>query len=274
MTYFTFLLLFLIFPLTVLLFGFYLRRGGGNRPPAAFDTWPIWAVLAGLVVIAVTYTTPWDNYLVATRVWWYNPDLVTGLTLGYVPIEEYTFFILQTILTGLVTYVLMSRLYRDHPLPDFEPDPKLRWRATAGVGIIWLLSTVLLLSGWAPATYLTLILSWALIPVLVQFAFGADILWHYRRLLVWGIVPLTLYLAAADTLAIYLGIWTISPEQTLNVLLGGILPLEEFTFFLMTNVLVVLGITLIMARESHRRVGTYQLKRAGGRGSASSSPPG
>lgn len=44
------------------------------------------------VVLAVVYTAPWDNYLVATGVWSYNPGLVTGVTLGWVPIEEYTFF--------------------------------------------------------------------------------------------------------------------------------------------------------------------------------------
>ncbi|MBN2146972.1 MAG: lycopene cyclase domain-containing protein, partial [Anaerolineales bacterium] len=52
------------------------------------------------VGIALVYTTPWDNYLVATGVWWYNPALVTGLRLWYVPVEEYTFFVLQTLLNG------------------------------------------------------------------------------------------------------------------------------------------------------------------------------
>ena len=52
-------------------------------------------------MVAVLYTTPWDNYLVATGVWWYDPHLVAGLVLGWVPIEEYTFFILQTLAMGL-----------------------------------------------------------------------------------------------------------------------------------------------------------------------------
>jgi lycopene cyclase domain-containing protein len=61
-------------------------------------------------VIAVVYTTPWDNYLVATGVWWYDPQLVTGLVLGWVPIEEYTFFIVQPILAGLWLLMLMRYL--------------------------------------------------------------------------------------------------------------------------------------------------------------------
>jgi lycopene cyclase domain-containing protein len=63
-----------------------------------------------------------------------------------------------------------------------------------------------------------------------------------------------LFLAAADALAIADGIWTIDPEQTLNWYLGGILHFEEFLFFLITNILVVFGMTLFLAAESQIRL--------------------
>jgi len=65
----------------------------------------------GLVVLALVYTTPWDNYLVATRVWYYDPALVWNTIIGYVPLEEYLFFILQTVLVGLFTVWLWRRVY-------------------------------------------------------------------------------------------------------------------------------------------------------------------
>jgi lycopene cyclase domain-containing protein len=68
------------------------------------------------VVIALVYTTPWDNYLVATNVWWYDPELVTGIVIGWVPIEEYTFFILQPILGGLWIFFLRNRMTIDSDL--------------------------------------------------------------------------------------------------------------------------------------------------------------
>lgn len=252
MTYFGFLARFLLIPLLIMggLHVWDARRGVGV--PAPFRTWKAWQVIAGHVVVAMVYTTPWDNYLVATAVWWYNPALVTGITIGWVPIEEYTFFVLQTILTGLWVVWLMPRLR--YPA-QFVPRPLVRGVSSAVLGLIWLISTIVLFSGYTPANYLTLILSWALIPVLVQTIFGGDILWHYGKLLLWGIVPTTLYLGAADALAIHAGTWVISPEQTLGFLIGGILPLEEFLFFLFTNVLVTLGVTLVMARESHSRAG-------------------
>src|SRR5205085_4477808 len=68
-------------------------------------------MLVGITTIAVVYTTPWDNYLVASGVWYYDPRLVLNVTLGYVPLEEYLFFILQTCLTGLVVFWLWRRFY-------------------------------------------------------------------------------------------------------------------------------------------------------------------
>ncbi len=67
-----------------------------------------WWPLAALVGIAVVYTTPWDNYLVARAVWTYPPEAV-WFTIGYVPIEEYAFFVLQTVITGFIVRLLQAR---------------------------------------------------------------------------------------------------------------------------------------------------------------------
>jgi lycopene cyclase domain-containing protein len=101
MTYFSFLIYFLVIPIIILaIIALVDRRRGAELPPT-LRSWPPWAAITLHVFVAVLYTTLWDNYLVATRVWWYDPDLVTGITFGWVPIEEYTFFILQPILAGL-----------------------------------------------------------------------------------------------------------------------------------------------------------------------------
>ncbi len=261
MTYFGFLARYVLPPL--LIFGglVLFDRQILKRSPAPFDGWPPLRVLAGLVGVAVVYTTPWDNYLVASGVWWYDPALVTGITLGYVPLEEYTFFVLQTLLTGFYVLWLMGRLPGRATTRPRTAGGAVRPVAVAAAAGIWTVSTIVLFSGWAPGRYLTLILSWALVPVLIQLAFGADILWRHRRLLFWGIVPPTLYLAAADAVAIQAGTWQISPAQTLGIFVGGGLPLEEFTFFLMTNLLVVFGLTLLLARESHERAAGFLGRR-------------
>lgn len=100
MTYILFLFLFVCLPLVGL---FLTLRDVLRRQHLT--------MLIGLATIAVVYTTPWDNYLVATRVWYYNPQLVLNIALGYVPIEEYAFFILQTFMAGLFALWLWRRYY-------------------------------------------------------------------------------------------------------------------------------------------------------------------
>jgi lycopene beta-cyclase len=255
MTYFGFLAIFIGIPLLILTGLLLAARYSELSLPARFTGWPDWLAVGALIVIAFAYTTPWDNYLVATGVWWYDPALVTGIVWGWVPIEEYTFFVLQTLLGGLWLLVL----FRYWPPADSYPPLVGRWRvwSTAVVLLLWVGSIILLLSGWRPGTYLGLELVWALPPIAIQLAFGADILWRYRRYVLSSIVILTLYLSATDALAISSGTWTIDPQQSVGIYLGGVLPIEEFIFFLVTNILVICGITLLLARESHERFDAF-----------------
>jgi lycopene cyclase domain-containing protein len=84
-------------------------------------------------------------------------------------------------------------------------------------------------------------------------AFGADILWYFRRIVLLTILVPTIYLASADSLAIDAGTWTINPGKSLMIFISG-LPIEEFIFFLTTNTLVVLGIILAGTIEGKIRL--------------------
>lgn len=253
MTYFGFLLLFLGIPILILVGLTYWDKQRGRGRDGRLNHWPALGGILLHVLIAVIYTTPWDNYLVATRVWWYDPELVTGLTLGWVPIEEYTFFVVQPILGGLWLWFLARRLTQPVGAESFRAG--LRWQVPLLLLIVWGTAVAVLAAGWQPGTYLALELGWALPPIMLQLAFGADILWRYRRIVLLSLVPLTLYLSGADALAIGAGTWTIDPGQSLGLLLGGILPVEEFVFFLLTTVLITFGLTLLWAGESHERIG-------------------
>lgn len=251
MTYFGFLLRFLGLPILLLGLIAVFDHRRGKTIPVYFRGWPMWAAVLLHVVVAVVYTTPWDNYLVASGVWYYDPNLVTGVVLGWVPLEEYTFFVVETILAGLWIAFLMRRM--TFAWPASLPSPHWRTAPAALVGIVWLGSVAVLVSGWPPGTYLGLELAWALLPIMVQLAFGGDILRRYGRLVVTAIGSLTLYLSAADYLAIGSGTWAINPAKSLPGLIAGVLPVEEVLFFLLTTTLIAFGIVLITAQESHQR---------------------
>ncbi|MBE2221468.1 MAG: lycopene cyclase domain-containing protein [Anaerolineae bacterium] len=260
MTYFGFLALFVGIPIVILLILTWWDKRRGITMSARFDSFSPWWVLFIMIIIAVIYTTPWDNYLVATRVWWYDVNLVTGYVIGWVPIEEYTFFIVQPIMTGLWLLFWMRRTTNSSfitPHSSFKESARLRIVVVGITAVFWAVMVAILISGWKPGTYLALELSWALFPILIQLAFGFDILWYYRRLVLLGILVPTVYLAFADSLAIQAGTWTIDPQQSLNIFIGN-LPVEEFIFFLLTNTLLVFGMTLALAAESQPRLQQYK----------------
>ena len=127
--------------------------------------------------------------------------------------------------------------------------PRLRRNATFVAIGIWLACVVPWLAGWEAGTYLGLEVGWLGLPIILQLAVGADVLWHRRRLVAAALLPPWLYLSAADFLAIGSGTWTIDPAQTTGILLGGVLPIEEVIFFLLTNVLIVFGMVLLLGMD-------------------------
>ena len=249
MTYFSFLLLFLVVPIGLLLILTVRDRQRGKIAVGFLDGWSVWLAIGLHVLLAIVYTTPWDNYLVATRVWYYNPNLISGVVLGWVPLEEYTFFVLETFLVGLWWLLLVRRVKTSG---EFRPRRKISIVSTAVLAAVWCLTVSVLISGWKPATYLSLILVWALPAIMLQLAFGADILWHFRKIVIFAILPVFLYVSAADTLAISSGTWTIDPAQSLRIWIWA-LPIEEAVFFLLTAMIIGFGLTLSLERTSQER---------------------
>jgi lycopene cyclase domain-containing protein len=256
MTYFGFLLRFLAIPILVFLAITCWDTKRNRQIPGFHNGRLVWAAIGIHILLAVVYTTPWDNYLVATGVWYYNPKLVTGLVIGYVPIEEYTFFVLETILSGLWWWFLARRISH---LPMGEGlgvrvNKLLIYLSALLLFFLWLVSAYLFFFGNVKWTYFSIILFWSLPALIVQAIFGADILWHYRKLVVWSILVPGMYLSLMDIIALRETTWSISPGQTTGILFFGILPLEEALFFFITNTLLTFGLTLLLARVSQGRL--------------------
>ncbi len=233
MTYLQFHLVFIVPLLAVL--GWRLSRvfpALGRRAPVALPL---------IMAVAFVYTTPWDNYLVWKEVWGYPPDRVLA-RIGYVPVEEYLFFLLQPWLTGMLFYRLLARLPRAEP----PPTSPLGVRLAGGVPLLAVSAVGFWCLTFEAGTYLGLILAWAGPVLAAQWLFMGPSIWRLRRAVAPGIALPTLYLWVADRHAIADGIWYISERYTLGWVPLG-LPVEEATFFLVTNILVVFGTVLFLA---------------------------
>ncbi|MFB6091190.1 MAG: lycopene cyclase domain-containing protein [Halobellus sp.] len=195
-----------------------------------------WIGVGIVTVVAVAYTTPWDNFLIARGVWWYG-DGTTIATVGHAPIEEYLFIVVQPWLTALwLSHLSVPTTW---PAADRPVGSRLVALGLAtGIGLAgwWMLSL--------DATfYLGAILAWAAPVLALQWLVGAPQLWARRRLVAVGTLVPVLYLCTVDRIAIELGIWVLSEQYTTGLYLLG-LPVEEATFFLVTNLFVVQGLVL------------------------------
>jgi lycopene cyclase domain-containing protein len=60
------------------------------------------------VLLAIVYvaTIPWDNLAVRWGIWFFDWEKTWGIRWLYLPLEEYLFFGLETILAALVWHLL------------------------------------------------------------------------------------------------------------------------------------------------------------------------
>jgi lycopene cyclase domain-containing protein len=109
MTYARFLGLFVVLPILFLVVRY--RRT---------LSWRGLAPMGLLLVVVYAATTPWDNLAVKWGLWGFDPERIWGIKLWYLPLEEYLFFGLQTVLVGLWAGARLRRVL-ESPEPREQP---------------------------------------------------------------------------------------------------------------------------------------------------------
>ncbi len=197
------------------------------------------AGLGILIAIAFAYTTPWGSYMIQTGVWWYGEGAVAWRAL-HIPLGEYLFFIIQTLMVGL--YLHWRGFDPTYRRGDFAAGP-----AIAGViaGIGMLVGGLYLITLGDSFLYLGGLIAWVGPVVALQWAVGAGYLVReYRPWIEAAIVP-SLYLWVVDRIAIGMGTWVISEQYTTGLLVPLLgLPIEEALFFVSAGVMTVTGLVL------------------------------
>ncbi len=230
LTYLEFHLVFVIPPIIGLALLTYLRD----------EVWKGIKPFSGLAIIlalAIVYTTPWNNLMIAEGVWWYGEG-TTLVHFWYTPLGEYLFFILQPILTALWLFQFPTIREREIQIPATK-------RLVGVIGGLLVGGLGFALLATTSTFYLGSLLFWAGPILAIQWGFGWPYLWEIRRIFAVMLIVPTLYYWVIDRLAIGMGIWIISDTHTIGLTLLG-LPLEEALFFLLTNIFVIQGIVLYL----------------------------
>lgn len=199
--------------------------------------WEWWWPALVVLVIVYAFTIPWDNYAAFRGIWGFPRERFSR-QLGWLPVEEYLFFGLQS-----VEAILLSILFLEFWPGEGMGAASVDWPNLAACGGIllvwgvggWLGRGLGAQSRWHYAWHL---LFW-FVPI---FGLIAAIAWPVLAPLwpVWLAATLLLgtYLTLADLHAISLGIWHFDERQISGFRFFGVLPWEEAAFFYLTSALV------------------------------------
>ncbi len=238
MSYALFLGLFLILPIIGL--GYWTIR---RRSKIPLSNKRIGYSLVSISSIAFIYTIPWDNYLVYRGIWWSPQDRIIG-KVGFVPIEEYCFFILLPLMVSLLILVKLS--YRKEILPSVRSgsDLLIVWPVRILLSALFGLGVFFLFLG-EKHLYAGLLLSWATPIILGLTIWKSSVLYENAGTLLFSLTVSTIYFCLIDLLALNQGIWTIVEQYSLPLLLFG-LPIEEALFYFLTSLLSCYGFLLFL----------------------------
>ncbi len=188
------------------------------------------------MILVYAFTVPWDNWAVGRGIWGF-PSERYSFRVWRLPIEEYAFFGLQTLLAIILILSLDPWLPTGTPEVARVPIP-----LAALVLLVWPLGLGLnfwFTPHWPPRwAYARHMLFWML-PVLVFQGLAApDVLLAKSLLIFSTTVLLGIYLSIADHFAIGWKLWFFDENQITGYRIGKRVPWEEAAFFHLTTWMV------------------------------------
>jgi lycopene cyclase domain-containing protein len=205
----------------------------------------------GCVLLAVmVFTSPWDNLAAKWGIWGF-PRGKYSARIGYLPVEEYAFFLLQSI------NVMLSIRALFHYFPDWQLGleteiSKATLICLAASVIPWIFIAVQL--RWlrrkaGPCVNYAIHLAWFLPVVYVQWVLAPPLFWGHAGLLALLTAAFGIYYTLADLAAVRAGTWYFDEKQITGVKLAGLLPWEEIAFFFLTSLLVAQSYLLLLPSD-------------------------
>ena len=208
-------------------------------------------IAGGLVLLAVMiFTTPWDNLAAKWGIWGF-PREKYSLRIGYLPVEEYAFFLLQSVNVMLAIRALF------HFVPN--------WASGQGVligkGTLYCLAVSVL--PWlfigfqlrwlrkrgGPCVNYAVHLAWFLPVIYGQWVLAPFLFLSHAGLLATVTFAFGIYYTLADIVAVRAGTWHFDEKQITGVKLAGLLPWEEIAFFFLTSLLVAQSYLLLLPSD-------------------------
>lgn len=211
-------------------------------------------VMLGILGIVMAFTSPWDNWAVAKGIWGFPRERFL-FRWGKLPIEEYAFFVIQSLEVMWLSWVFLRWVEPPHgaPPPRWVGEPQVL-RQLGFLLVVWAALGVAL-KDWprreSRIHYAWHLFYWFTPVILIQWIVAGPMLLAYS----WQVLVPTLiigtYLCLADWYAIGKGIWFFDEKQITGFKVGGVMPWEEVAFFYITSLLVAQ--TFLILLPTHLR---------------------
>lgn len=201
--------------------------------------------LLALNGIVVLFTIPWDNTAIRWGVWDFPDDRLL-FRIDRLPIEEITFFVLQTLQVSFLTLAFCALATQRH---NYQPQLTNETLTSAGVMFaVWATLGVFTRS-WRKRnrqlTYAWHLLYWFAPVIVVQWIIAGDLLYARIYQIAAAATIVGTILSVADVWAVKKGIWFFDHSQVTGHYIARILPWEEVAFFYTTSLLVSQSILLL-----------------------------
>ena len=205
--------------------------------------WPGEMVFVMLAVlgIVVAFTSPWDNWAVAKGIWDFPPERVR-FRVGKLPIEEYAFFVIQSLEVMMLSWAFLHWVKAPvgAPMPRWIGEPQVLRHL--GILFVCWIAVGVALKEW-PNRYRRIHYAWHLffwfLPIVfIQWIVAGPMLLAYSWHVLVPALAIGTYLCLADWYAIQKGIWFFDPKQITGWKIAGEMPWEEAAFFYITSLLV------------------------------------
>jgi lycopene cyclase domain-containing protein len=205
----------------------------------------------GLVLLAVMiFTTPWDNLAAKWGIWGFPREKYT-MRIGYLPVEEYAFFLLQSANVMLAVRALFYFFQNWQTGQEAEigratllclAASVIPW-AFVAMNLLWLRRKA------GPRVNYAIHLAWFLPVIYAQWVLAPPLFLGHTGLLALVTTAFGVYYTLADLAAVRAGTWFFDEKQITGAKLGGILPWEEIAFFFLTSLLVAQSYLLLLPSD-------------------------
>jgi putative membrane protein len=205
----------------------------------------------GLVLLAVmVFTTPWDNLAAKWGIWGFPAEKYSW-RIGYLPVEEYAFFLVQSVNVMLAVRALF-RFF-----PDWQTGQETaigRWTLIClGASVIpWIIvaaQCLWLRRRMGSCVNYAVHLAWFLPVIYLQWVLAPFLFLAHAGLLAMVTGAFGIYYTLADVIAVRGGTWFFDEKQITGVKLGRVLPWEEIAFFFLTSLLVAQSFLLLLPSD-------------------------